>query len=136
VVDEALRLYPPAWVVTRRALQDDVLAGVSVPRGTLVILSPWLLHRRAESWPDPTRFDPDRFDDQEARRSARGDYVPFGAGPRLCIGRDLALVEATLVLAALLRDRRVLPGGPADPRVDALVTLRPHGGLRLVLEPR
>lgn len=143
VVDEALRLYPPAWVVTRRALADHDIAGVRVPAGSLVILSPWLLHRRAASWPDPQRFDPDRFLPGGAaagasRGPARGDYVPFGAGPRLCIGRDMALVQATLILAGLLPGRRVLPAGPrgAGPvRVDALVTLRPRGGLPLRLAP-
>lgn len=139
VVDEALRLYPPAWVVTRRALADDTVAGLAVPAGTLVIASPWLLHRRAASWPDPRRFDPARFlgPDAPSRGAARGDYVPFGAGPRLCIGRESALVESVLVLAGLLRDRAVVrPPGAAPPAVDALVTLRPRGGLPLALVPR
>ncbi len=138
VVDEALRLYPPAWVVTRRALADDEISGVEVPAGTLVLVSPWLLHRRPAEWPDPERFDPCRFlqdDHREGHRAGpRAGYVPFGAGPRLCIGRDVALVQAVLVLARLLRDRRVLrpPTAPAV-RVDALVTLRPRGGLPLRL---
>jgi cytochrome P450 len=138
VVDEALRLYPPAWVVTRRALEDDVVDGVAVPAGTLVLLSPWLLHRRPESWPDPLRFDPERFLGTDASRGApRGDYVPFGAGPRLCIGRDVALVQAVLVLATLLRGRRVeRPDDGVPVHVDALVTLRPRGGLPLRLVPR
>ena len=141
VVDEALRLYPPAWVVTRRALADDVVDGVAVPAGTLVVLSPWLLHRRAASWPDPGRFDPERFLASDAvgspRGAFRGDYLPFGAGPRLCIGRDVALVQAVLILAALLRGRRVvLPDAAVPVRVDALVTLRPRGGLPLRLVPR
>jgi cytochrome P450 len=138
VVDEALRLFPPAWVITRRALAPDVVEGVDVPAGTLVIVSPWLLHRRAESWPDPLRFAPERFlAGGAAQGPPRGDYIPFGAGPRLCIGRDVALVQAVLILATLLRGRRVVraPGIPA-PRVDALVTLRPHGGLPLRLLPR
>jgi cytochrome P450 len=132
VVDEALRLYPPAWVVTRRALADDVVSGVEIPAGTLVVVSPWLLHRRAADWPDPERFDPTRF---LGRRAPGGGYLPFGAGPRLCIGRDVALVQAVLVLAALLRDRRVVrPPGAPEVRVDALVTLRPRGGLLLQLQ--
>jgi cytochrome P450 len=135
VVDEALRLYPPAWVITRRAVESDRVAGVDIPAGTLVILSPWLLHRRPDRWPDPERFDPDRFAGgaPTARDTA---YLPFGAGPRLCIGRDLALVEVVLILAALLRDREVMsPPGAPPPRVDALVTLRPRGGLPLLLRP-
>ena len=136
VVDEALRLYPPAWVLTRRAEADDRVCGVDVPAGTLAIVSPWLLHRRAEDWPDPLRFDPDRF---AAERSStpRGGYLPFGVGPRLCIGRDFALVECVLALATLLRGWRVAPAADRRPvRVDALVTLRPRGGLPLTLHRR
>ena len=135
VLDEALRLYPPAWVVTRKAAVDDVVDGVAVPAGTLVIVSPWLLHRIEESFPDPERFDPDRFLADAPPSPAKGRYVPFGAGPRLCIGRDFALVEAALVLATLLRARSVAPVGPAPP-VDASVTLNPRGGLVLRFAPR
>ncbi|HET9658100.1 MAG TPA: cytochrome P450 [Kineosporiaceae bacterium] len=136
-VDEALRLYPPAWVLTRRALAADELAGIEVPAGTLVIISPWLLHRRAQSWPLPDRFDPQRFAGEPPAAVRAGAYLPFGAGPRLCIGREFALVEAVLVLATLLRDRRVdHPAGRVPCRVDALVTLRPHGGLPLLVSPR
>jgi len=137
VVDEALRLYPPAWVITRRAVAADELAGAPIPAGTMVILSPWLVHRRAASWPDPRRFDPERFlgpGNAAERATARGDYLPFGMGPRLCIGRDLALVEAVLVLATLLPGRRlVAPRGEVEP--EALVTVRPRGGLPLKLKP-
>ena len=141
VVDEALRLYPPAWVITRQALQDDDLAGTAIPAGTLVVISPWLAHRRADVWPDPLRFDPTRFLDGPAgtgRRAAlpRGEYLPFGVGPRLCIGREMALVEAVVVLAELLRSHRVSRRNDTPVAVDALVTLRPRGGLPLALHPR
>jgi cytochrome P450 len=136
VVDESLRLYPPAWVITRRAQAADQVDGVAVPAGTLVLISPWLLHRHPHTWPDPLRFDPTRFLGPDSGRRRDG-YLPFGAGPRLCIGRDFALVEATLTLAALLRDRTVgRPPGFTPPTVDALVTLRPRGGLPLLLTPR
>jgi cytochrome P450 len=136
-VDEALRLYPPAWVLTRQALVPDEVCGVEVPAGTLLIISPWLLHRRGASWPDPERFDPDRFLEDPAAGTRLGAYLPFGAGPRLCIGREFALVEAVLVLATLLRENRLdRPVGAAEPRVDALVTLRPRGGLPLLFTPR
>lgn len=134
VVDEGLRLYPPAWVITRRALADDVVDGVAVPEGTLVITSPWLHHRRADLWPDPLRFDVDRWlgPDAGARRDG---YVPFGAGPRLCIGRDFAVVESVVVLAELMRDRTVAPAAPR-PGVVPSVTLRPRGGMHLAARPR
>lgn len=136
VVDESLRLYPPAWVLTRRAVADDVVDGVELPAGSLVILSPWLLHRRADVFADPGVFRPERFMAGAGGSLPRGAYVPFGAGSRLCIGRDFALVESVLVLAALLRDTTVrpVPGRAVD--VDALVTLRPRGGLPLHVRPR
>jgi cytochrome P450 len=139
VVDEALRLYPPAWLVTRRATEPDVVAGVPVPAGALLIVSPWLLHRRPESWLAPTCFDPGRF---AAARSAapKGDYLPFGWGPRMCIGRDFALVEAVLMLATLIQRVRLDPvrrgGVVVRPEAEPLVTLRPRGGLRLAVARR
>ena len=130
VVDESLRLFPPAWVVSRRATTADVVSGVDVPAGTVVLVSPWLLHRRGDVFDDPLAFRPARFAGG-ADRVPRGAYVPFGAGARLCVGRDFALVEQVLLLAALLRDRRVAPVPGHRVRVDALVTLRPRGGLPL-----
>ena len=131
VVDESLRLFPPGWVVSRRSTAPDVLGGRQVPAGTVAIISPWLLHRREDAWPEPERFDPNRFHGDVAT-NARADYVPFGLGPRLCIGRDLALVELTVILAELLRAHEVmLPEGWRRPDIDAFVTLRPRGGLRL-----
>jgi len=134
VVDESLRLYPPAWVLTRRAVADDVVDGVAVPAGSLLIISPWLLHRRADVYPGPLVFSPERFAGGTA--PPRGAYIPFGAGSRLCIGRDFALVESVLVLASLLREHTVEPVPGRDVGVDALVTLRPRGGLPLRLRRR
>jgi cytochrome P450 len=133
-VDEGLRLYPPAWLVSRRAVADDEVAGVPVPAGTLVLTSPWLQHRRPELWPEPDRFDPSRWAGGPARAQHEG-YLPFGAGPRLCIGRDFALAESVLVLAELLRGRRVAPVGPR-PAAAAGVTLRARGGSWLTVRPR
>lgn len=134
VMDETLRLYPPAWVITRRALEDDVLGGVAVAANALVIISPWLVHRNAAVWDRPEEFDPTRFlDGSGARRRdvvASSAYLPFGAGPRLCIGRDMALLEGTLVLASLAREVAFHAVGAA-PRAVPLVTVRPEGGLPL-----
>ncbi|WP_338073763.1 cytochrome P450 [Kineococcus siccus] len=132
VLEESLRLYPPAWVITRTALVDDTVAGVPVPAGTLVIVCTWALHRHPDLWEAPEEFRPERFLDAPRRDLG---YVPFGAGARLCIGRDLAVVESALVLATLLRDRRVRPAPGPRPAVESLVTLRPRGGLRLLVEP-
>jgi cytochrome P450 len=139
VLDEALRLFPPAWVVSRKALVDDVVDGHDVPAGALVILSPYVLQRSAELWAHPERFDPGRFGPRTGGRpapSAREGYLPFGAGPRLCIGREVALTEGVLVLADLAR-RFTFTRAPAQRlRVDPAVTLRPAGGLPLALRDR
>ena len=115
VVDECLRLYPPAWVITRRALEPDVLGGCAIPTGATVIVAPYVMQRDARLWPDPLRFAPERFLAGAATETSRGPmtYLPFGAGPRLCIGRDLALLEAPLVIATLARGLRFRPKRPA-----------------------
>ena len=136
VLDETLRLYPPAWVVSRRALADDVLAGVAVPEGSLVILCTYALHRRPSAWPDPERFDPGRFAEERRGELQRAAYAPFGSGPRLCIGRDFALLEGTLLLARISQRYVLRPLAGPPPQKDALVTIRPRGGLPMILERR
>ena len=133
-VDEALRLWPPVWLMTRRALADDVLGGYRIPRGTMVILALPLLHRDPDVFAEPEAFRPDRV--REPARSAipRDAYLPFGAGPRLCIGRDLSLVEVPLLVARLLSRFDVRPVGPLAARSGA--TIRPLGGLPARLVPR
>jgi cytochrome P450 len=130
VIDEALRLYPPAWAISRRSHRDDVVGGRTVPAGTLAIISPWLVHRRPDLWPDPESFRPERFVDATARTG----YLPFGQGPRLCIGREFALGEMVVVLAELLRDHSVdLPTGWTRPVAEAKVAVHPRGGMPLVV---
>jgi cytochrome P450 len=131
VVDEALRLFPPAWALSRRSHRADVIGGRAVPAGTMVIVSPWLLHRRGDSWPDPLAFRPERFLDAGAGRSG---YLPFGQGPRLCIGREFALGEMVVVLSRLLAEYRVgLPQGWSRPAAQAQVAVHPRGGMPLVV---
>jgi cytochrome P450 len=135
VIDEALRLYPPAWALSRRAQHADVIGGVPVPVGTLVIVSPWLLHRRPQSWPDPLAFRPERFLGT-GPAAARAGYAPFGLGPRLCIGREFALGEMVVVLSRLLREHRLgLPRGWSRPAAQALVAVHPRGGMPLTVTP-
>ncbi|MBL8092769.1 MAG: cytochrome P450 [Anaerolineales bacterium] len=127
VFDEALRLYPPAWLITRQAAEDDDIEGLRVPAGSLVIVSPYVVQRRAALWPEPDRFRPERFLEAAPQRFA---YLPFGAGPRLCIGQGFARLEGPLILANLARRVR-LSTESALPAIEPLVTLRPHGGLHL-----
>ena len=134
VIDETLRLYPPAWLITRNSLGDDVLGGYEVPHGSLIIMSPWLLHRHPEVWVNPDRFDPQRFIDGAVDRSA---FIPFGAGPRQCIGRDFAYVEAVLLLSSLVAHFDLeYPAGRQRPPAVPLVTMRPLGGLHLRVRAR
>lgn len=134
VIDETLRLYPPAWLITRNSLGDDQLGGYEVPNGSLIIMSPWLLHRHPDVWANPDRFDPQRFIDGAVDRSA---FIPFGAGPRQCIGRDFAYVEAVLLLASLVAHFDLeYPAGQQRPPAVPLVTMRPAGGLHLRVRAR
>lgn len=133
VVDEALRLFPPAWALSRRALEADVIGGREVPAGTLAIVSPWLVHRRAESWPDPLAFRPERF---VGAGGALPGYLPFGQGPRLCIGREFALGEMVVVLSRLLAAYRLeVPTPWRRPAARALAAVHPAGGMPLVVHP-
>ena len=132
VFDEVLRLYPPAWVVTRRTTSDITVDGIDIPADSLVIMSPWLVHRHPSMWPDPLRFDPDRF----AGGVPQEGYLPFGAGPRLCIGRDMARLEGAVVLGELASRWQVTPLHRQAVGVEASVTLRPRGGLPLRVTPR
>ena len=135
VIDESMRLYPPVWLVTRRAMEPDVLGGREIPEGALVIMTPYLAQRDGTAWPDPERFDPDRFlGERRGGAADDADYWPFGLGPRMCVGKDFAYLETIAVLASLLQRVRVsrVPGQP-DPRAVPLVTLRPADALPLVV---
>ena len=127
VVDEAMRLHPPAWLITRHTTADMELGGAHVPAGSLVILSPWIVHRHEAAWRDPEAFRPDRFladTGTPPAGAARTAYIPFGTGPRMCIGRDFAYAEAVLSVAMICRAVRLAPSGPPV-RAKPLVTIRP-----------
>ena len=142
VIAESMRLYPPAWVIGRRMTADVMLAGWSIPAGSLVLASQWVVHRDARWWPDAHAFTPERWltadgrYDEAAPGQPRGAYFPFGMGRRVCIGESFAWTEAVLALAALARDwaPTLVPGHPIALR--PAVTLRPMHGLRMVLHRR
>lgn len=135
VIDEALRLYPPAFVIVRRAAGDDVAADIPVPKGSLVLISPWVLHRHRRLWSRPTQFDPARFL-PGAAPPPRFAYLPFGAGPRVCVGAPFALTELVLVTATLIKDFAV--GLCSDEPVApiGLVALQPSAPPLFRLTPR
>ncbi len=134
-VDEALRLYPPAFLIVREALAPDVIAGHKVAAGTVVSVSPWVLHRHRKLWEDPDRFDADRFM-PGAPPPSRYSYMPFGAGPRICVGAQFALTEAVLVLARLLRTFRISFAGRGAVMPRGFVTTQPDRPVHFVLERR
>ena len=137
VFDETMRLYPPVWLVTRRALEDDVLGGRFIPAGSLVIMSPYVVHRDPVLWEDASAFRPQRFLDGSAPPPSSHAFWPFGAGPRICVGKDFAYLEGILLLAGLARRVTVArPPGAREPRAVPLVTLRPLGSLPLVVRAR
>ncbi|MFG1876881.1 cytochrome P450 [Sphaerisporangium sp. NPDC049003] len=135
-IQEAMRLYPPVWLISRRSVEDDVIGGYDVPAGTLVCVSPWVLHRDPRYWDEPEAYRPERFASGRAARHLSHQYLPFGGGPRICVGQHFALVEATLVLAVILREARLelVEGFPVEP--EALVTLRPRHGMMMIPRPR
>ncbi len=134
VFDEALRLYPPAWLVTRKSIQADRIAGVRIPPNALMVISIATTHTNPVYWPDPQRFDPDRFLPETAASRPQFAYLPFGGGPRLCIGNHFALTEAPLVLASIYQRYHLELKPDHAVIVDPLVTLRPRGGLPMYMK--
>jgi cytochrome P450 len=123
---EALRLYPPAWLITRSAITEDEIMGFRIPARALIILSPYTLHRHAQFWQQPEEFNPDRF---ISENQTRYSYIPFGGGPHQCIGNNFAIIEAQLILAITAQRFRfdLRPGSIVE--AEPLVTLRPKYGL-------
>jgi cytochrome P450 len=137
VLEESMRLYPPAWVMVRQAREEDVLDGIRIPADPrlIVAVSPYVIHRQPRFWPEPERFDPERFSPERAADRPKLAYLPFGAGQRHCIGSHFAMMEMVLVLAGVLRRfrPRLVPGRSVE--LEPLVALRPKGGLPMLLEP-
>lgn len=135
VLAESMRLYPPSWILERLAVQDFEAGGYTIPRGSLVLASQYLVHRDPRWWPEPERFDPDRWEEPAPDRP-RFAYFPFGGGTRICAGEHFAWTEGTLVLATLAQRWRLRYVGDAEPIPEPLVTLRPKHGLPMRLVER
>jgi cytochrome P450 len=127
VVSETMRLYPPAWTIERDAATDDNIAGIEISAGDTVAISPYLLHRNSEFWPNPEGFDPRRFLPENTAKRPRYAFLPFGGGRRICVGAGLAQLEATLGLATLARAARLDLVATSPVRARAGVTLHPRG---------
>ena len=137
VIEEALRLYPPNHILPwRGALSNDIVCGVKIPKGATISIVPWVLHRHSKLWDHPERFDPERFSPDRSAGRSRFAYLPFGVGPRVCIGASFARTEIVLILAALAQRYRLrlAPGHEVEPQ--GLVLLKARHGMRMTLESR
>jgi cytochrome P450 len=136
VLQEVMRLYPAVWLLPRKALAEDEIGGYRVPAGADVVLCPYTVHRHPDFWQDPDRFDPERFAKGRSAGRHRYSYLPFGAGPRVCVGSSLGMLEATVVLAVLLRRLRLSVPPGHRVRAEPMLTLRVKGGLPMTVEAR
>lgn len=125
IIEESMRLYPPAWLTDRIAAQDDEFQGIKIPKGSIVVTYFYGTHHAADLWENPAQFNPDRFAKEKKKQQLPFAYVPFGGGPRLCIGNSFAIMEMQLILAAMLRrfDFELLPNQEVE--MQPLITLRP-----------
>lgn len=131
VLEEVLRLYPPAWSFERQATAPDVIGGYAVDRGAIVAVCPYVLHRHPLYWDNPEGFDPERFTPERSAGRPRYAYVPFGAGPRTCIGNHFAMMEAQIILAMVAREYRLDLVSAHDVVLDPVITLRPKTGIKV-----
>ncbi|MCA1554047.1 MAG: cytochrome P450, partial [Chloroflexi bacterium] len=136
VIDESLRLYPPAWAISRQAINADQLGEYTISAKTGILIAPWVTHRDPRWWDNPERFDPERFTPERSANRPHMTYIPFGAGPRMCIGNVFALTEATLVLATIAQQYRLrlAPNTTVEPL--PIFTLRVRGGLPMIISER
>jgi cytochrome P450 len=131
---ESLRLYPPVWMIDRRALGPDRLGETQVSKGDLVIISSYAIHRKPDLWKDPDLFRPERFEPGHEEQPNKYAYLPFGSGPRVCMGMGFAMIESQIILATLLSRFRARLREPAAIRPRPIVTLRPEKPILLQLE--
>jgi cytochrome P450 len=136
VLAESMRLYPPAWAIGRRALEPFDARGFTIPRRSVILMSQYIMHRDSRFFPDPQRFDPDRWTPEASAGRPKFSYFPFGGGNRVCIGEQFAWMEGVLLIALLARKwrMRLEPGHPVE--VQPLITLRPKHGMRMILVKR
>jgi cytochrome P450 len=136
VVTESMRLYPPAWIIGRRAIQPYAIGGYTLPARSILIMSPWIVHRDARYYADPARFDPDRWMPEFKASIPQFAYFPFGGGPRRCIGESFAWMELVLIVATVAQQWRfaLVPNHPVVPQ--PLVTLRAKHGMKMIASRR
>ena len=135
VVEESMRLYPPAWLTERKSIGDDVIGGYHIPAGTTLAVTPFVTHRHPQLWKNPNTFDPEHFSPQQSEKRLRYAYFPFGGGPRQCIGKSMALLEIQLVLPMILQHCRFSLAPGWEVKREPELSLRLKGGLPMQLMP-
>jgi enediyne biosynthesis protein E7 len=135
VIDEALRIYPPFWTISRKATQDDRLGPYTIPKGATLMMCPYVTHRNPHYWPNPEGFVPERFAAEQSAARPTYAYLPFGGGPRVCLGKNFALMEAKLYLALLAQryELDLIPGQVLEP--EPMISLRPRAGIHMAIRP-
>jgi cytochrome P450 len=131
VIDEAMRLYSPFWMIDRVAVADDEIDGIFIPAGLMVLPYIYGLHRDPQLWPDPEMFDPSRFEDEAVKRRHPSAHIPFGGGPRKCIGSNMALLQMLLTLAVFIRRYDFELASAKDVEIDPKMILHPKGGIEM-----
>lgn len=136
IVEESMRLYPPAWFISRSPIEDDEIAGYRITKGSMVMLSPYVTHRHPSFWNESEQFRPERFSDENSQPRPRFAYFPFGGGPRQCVGSGFAMMEAQLILATIGQHYRLEVASDRQLEPHALVTLRPRNeNLQFIAQP-
>ncbi len=136
VLNESMRIYPPAWIIAREALEDDEIGGFPVPKGSQVYLSPFIVHRHPDFWHQPYIFDPERFNEDQRQGRHKFAFFPFGGGPRYCIGHNFAMMEMKVILATLVHWFDCKPISKLPVALDPMLTLRPKDPILINLKKR
>lgn len=136
VVKETMRLYPPAWVIGRRAKTDDIIDGYKIKSSNNIMLSVYNIHHSPKFWDEPEKFKPERFTKENMKAKHKYAYMPFGGGPRLCIGNNFALMEMQIILAKLINQFEFIAEYTKTPEMEPLITLRPKGGVPIKIKEK
>lgn len=135
-ISEVLRLYPPIWITERKALNDDEIGGYLIPANSAVIISQYTIHRHPKYWHNPEAFNPERFTAENSKNRHKCAYIPFGTGPRMCIGKQLAMMTMKIILPSILQRFEIKLAQTRAVEVEALVTLKPKGGMWVTIKSR
>jgi cytochrome P450 len=136
IIEEGMRIYPPAWIVDRVALEDDEVNGYKIPKGTMIAPFIYGVHHDPDIWEDPARFNPERFSKENKKEIGHFEYFPFGGGPRLCIGMGMAMMEMQMILIEFVRNFDFELLNPEDIKLKTLITLQPEKSIRMRVKKR